>query len=368
MTPQEKLNKIQEQNKARAKRYYEAHKAEVAERRKTQREECKEAMAMMKQEEKKEEKQPAPQLAMIKQRKDNFLKNDVLKEIGELNWGKTDVNNVKQLIDILDIEDFYKSLKAYKRVYYKIETATLKHDSSKLYGVNSKKSMYQTILKLNDKLEMKLPKNAVQFYKDKHEEMKLDSSELTKQKVEEEKVEDFKSYLDKVKEHFGEVSKEYIIASLYHLSGFRDNLQLVLIEKETKETKKKTDVNYLVIPVDGKSNLHIILNRYKTDKLYETDDIVVPKKLSKLIRRYCIDNKIGYDEYLFGDKSLVKFIKKFNKELGYDITINKLRQMRVSSKLTDATTSKEKVKLAKEMKHKPMTSEKYKRKVKVVVI
>ena len=45
------------------------------------------------------------------------------------------------------------------------------------------------------------------------------------------------------------------------------------------------------------------------------------------------------------------------------VTINKLRQMRVSKKLQNNPSAEERVKLSKEMKHSTGTSEKYKRKI-----
>ena len=45
------------------------------------------------------------------------------------------------------------------------------------------------------------------------------------------------------------------------------------------------------------------------------------------------------------------------------VSINKLRQMRVSKKLENNPSVEERVKLAREMKHSTTTSEKYKRSI-----
>ena len=45
------------------------------------------------------------------------------------------------------------------------------------------------------------------------------------------------------------------------------------------------------------------------------------------------------------------------------VTINKLRQMRVSKKLQNNPSVEERVKLSKEMKHSTGTSERYKRSI-----
>ena len=48
------------------------------------------------------------------------------------------------------------------------------------------------------------------------------------------------------------------------------------------------------------------------------------------------------------------------------ITINKLRQMKVSKVLNNNPSIEERVKLGREMKHSTTTSEKYKRKIKEI--
>jgi len=79
-----------------------------------------------------------------------------------------------------------------------------------------------------------------------------------------------------------------------------------------------------------------------------------------------MDNKgLEYGDYLLGKSKLSGFIKKFNDkmDLPVKVTINKLRQMRVSKKLQNNPTAEDRVKLGREMKHSVTTSEKYKRKI-----
>ena len=351
-TPEQILTKIRDQSKARSQRYYEANKEKIAARRKAARQECKDCLEANNQVvvPTKKEKVQAETLKDVV----DYLKSENIQSIY--------INNTKQLADILDITNFQTAFKPFRNVIYKIETATLKNDSSKLYSINSKKSLYQTILKLKDLLDIPMSKPSFEAYKDKFEEYKIESSEQSKQKAETEEVADFNQYLDDVKTEYGEISRPYIIASLYKLSGFRDDLQLKIIEKETKQTEKENTINYIIIPLSNKVNCTIILNKYKTSKKYERDDIIIPQPLSKLIRKYMKNEDLDYNEYLFGNRSLVKDIKNFNKNIGYDITINTLRKMKVSG--SDVKTSKEKVQLAKDMHHAAKTTGIYKRNVK----
>jgi hypothetical protein len=73
-------------------------------------------------------------------------------------------NNIKTLAYILDCDDFNKCLKNAKMVIYKIESAKQKKDPSKVYSINSKKAIYQSILKMVDGLGIPLSKNARELY------------------------------------------------------------------------------------------------------------------------------------------------------------------------------------------------------------
>jgi len=246
-------------------------------------------------------------------------------------------------------------------VIYKIETAKMKKDPTKLYSLNSKKAIYQSLLKMVDELGIKLSKNAKDAYTHQFDILKTSSHDQTKERMATEQVMDYDVYEQKVKLFFGNASKESLIISLYKLSGFRDNLVMEVVDKIPKETDK----NYIVVPSTKTQNLKLILNAYKTDKKYNQDIIPVPKELSKEIRNYIDNHDIKYNDYLFGKSKLSGFIKKFNEkmDLPVKVTINKLRQMRVSKKLQDNPSVEERVKLAHEMKHSPTTSEKYKRKI-----
>jgi len=363
-TPEQQLEKIKEQNRIRAKRYYDNKKSIISERRKASRDECKTC---------KEEVKNRP---VVKPKKDNskaILTRDEsttqLKESITSDSSKRFYENtLKTLEDILDCTDFNKCLKNAKTVIYKIESAHQKKDPTKLYSINTKKGLYQAILKLVDTLGIKISKNARDAYVNKFELTAVTSHEQTKANIANIENIDFNEYIKKVKDKFGEISKEFLVVSLYELSGFRDNLQLLIIPKETEMSKKVTDVNYIVVPQTKTSNLKIILNSYKTSGKYGQDIITIPRDLSKLIRSYIDNNELSYSDYLFGKAKLSGFIKKFNDKMGLNISINKLRQMRVSNVLNNNPSDEQRLKLSKEMKHKPITSENYKRKTKNIIV
>lgn len=362
MTPEETLEKIRAQNRARAKRYYENNQAKIATKRKEARDECKECKEEAKKcedckPEEKPKKKDNSKTVLTQEESVSQLKDIIEKDSSKTTYE----NNVNALTRILNSSDFNKSLKNAKSVIYKIETAKQIKDPTKLYSINSKKGIYQAIVFMIDNLGIKISKNARDQYNTRFDVIKTTSYDQTKERVATEQVMDYDVYEQKVKVFFGEGSKESLIVSLYKLSGFRDDLILQIVDKIPKETDK----NFVVVPSSKTVNLKIILNDYKTDKKYQQDIIPVPKEMSKEIRKYINNHDLEYDDYLLGKSKLSGFIKKFNEKMNLPVkvTINKLRQMRVSKKLQNNPSAEDRVKLSKEMKHSTTTSEKYKRKI-----
>jgi len=363
MNPEQQLEKIREQNRIRSKRFYDNNQAKILKKRADDKLECTKAKAKC------NETKCECEVKSVKNNSKKILSHEEsvsqLKEsIDNENSKKFYDNNIKTLAYILDCDDFNKCLKASKQVIYKIESAYQKKDPTKLYSINSKKAIYQSILKMIDGLGIRISKNARDKYTNRFEIMNATSHEQTKHKMQTEQVMDFEQYLKLVKDKFGEVSKEYIIALLYNLSGFRDDLILKVVPRKPKEPNE----NYLIVSPNANHNLIIELNQYKTADKYGQDIIKIPRDLSKLLRLYMFNNTIVYGDYLFGKKSLSSFIKKFNEKLGLNISINKLRQMRVSNVLNNNPSIEDRVKLAKEMHHKTTTSDKYQRKTKNIIV
>ena len=356
-----RLQEIKDQNKARARKYYAVHKEAIAERRKAKRAAEKQnavvnelvapkapkAVAKAKAFKAVEEKEPV-------QNKD--VKN-VLIALKEMQVADADMNNTKQLIDILDITNFDTAFTKSTNVIKKIEEATLKHDTSRVYGINSKKGMYQTILKLITVLKLEIPQKDLVKYKTTFEEYKVASRMKAQKKATTEKVMDFDAYLELVETEYGVGSQEYLIASLYYLDGFRDDLQLKIIEDEDDGDSNK--INYVVVPRNKKSKCTIILNVYKTSAKYGEVFIPVPDRLSRLIRHYVNGNGLEYGQYIFGSKPLSKYISDFNRTMGLDVTINTLRQMLVSKAMQGGLDAAGRVLLAQKLHHSPVTSEDY---------
>lgn len=385
---------IKELNRIRAKRYYEANKAKVAERRKAQRAECRQALSKpapaeekapakeapappappaekkvypmpklrkrpAKEESKEEEKAPAPAPKLTyEQAVQVIATSDAIPSEASRTLYR---NHLKSVQAILECDDLKTCFMDAKKTVDMLNKAKQKRDPTKDYSTNSKKAYVQMILKLSDVLSIPLSKEAKQEYVDAFDVLKLDSKKQTESRIEEGKQEEvltFDKYLPKVAQKYGDDSKEYLVASLYSTNGFRDDLQLrvVRLPDATKD-------NQLILPLTRGGPYRIHMSKYKTGNKYGPKAILVSPHVSKLIQAYTVKHKIKPGQYLFGPDKLSGFISKFNKEMNLPITINTYREMNVAP-VIDGMDSKQRVELAKKMNHAPATSEKYRHKKK----
>jgi len=367
----EQLNKIKEQNTIRAKRHYDLNKQKIADRRKIARNKCKELLNALGIENTNE---PVSEMVMVEEIKDAIQEQIPLVPIKskkakkatiitlttltqeEKKINKFNNDQLKTLSVILNCSDWDKCFKISKNVIYKIESAFQIKRPTTLYSINSKKSFYQAILTTITNKKIKVSENALKEYNDKLIEYKLKSHLESEEKKKTKVNIDFNEYVKKVIDFYGKDSKQALIIALYELHVFRDDLVLQIIPKQIKDISK----NYLIVPEKKTNNLTLILNTYKTDKKYGQELIPIPRILSKDLRKYINTNDLKYNDYLFGKTKLTKYIRTFNEKLGLKISINNLRQMKASKVLNNNPTIEERLILAKEMKHMPITSEKYK--------
>ena len=420
MSAEDRIAHIKELNKARAKKYYEANKDKIAERRKAQRAQCREALGKAPRVVAKKAPEavaepvaepiaprirvkrpvsakkapepeplpveaPAPAPARLKVKRPMTAKRaEALKAQAKKSLtydqavaiiSTTDTiladgtretykGHLKAVQFILNCEDLYTCFMDAPRTIKLIDGAKTTRKPIRDYALNSKKAFVQMILRLSDVLSIPLTPETKQEYTDAFDGLKLDSKAQTEGRIEEGKKEEvmtFEKYLPTVAETFGKGSTEYLIASLYSVHGFRDNLQLRIV----KVPDSKGD-NQLIVPAKQGEPYKILLTKYKTGNKYGPKTITLPDDISKLVKAYTTKNKKQLGGNLFGTEKLSRFISKFNKEMGLPITINKYREMLVAP-VIDGMSSTERVQLAKKMGHAPATSAQYKQKKKILV-
>lgn len=405
MEGQDRLEVIKAQNRIRAQRYYQANKEKIAEKRKAVRQALKQVVNTVPVEVKPVKQpvqnndiskytilsmggskvkpvqnndiskytiQPMGKVQPVKQEEKKTVPTSTLKTINNVvnyikseNLGDSYINQFKQLADILDIVSIKTAFKNSKSVINKIESATLKNDSSKVYSVNSKKLLYQTILKLNNEMDLNLPQKDLNAYKHQFE-LNKETSRLNTSDNKNKEVMDFDDYLKIVSDNFETDSKENIIALLYKTFGLRDDLKNLHIISNAEGMEDMPDMNHILISKNNKSG-KLIFNNYKTKDKYGQVKLNIPSNILSLIVSYMKNNHLTYGDFLFGKSSLSGFISNFNrKKLKLDITIDTYRHMRVAYELAKGRTAEDRLRIAKEMKHSTATSDTYDRVVKKI--
>lgn len=248
--------------------------------------------------------------------------------------------NARQISKLIQCEDFNTCFKKTKEVIDKIDNST--------YSINQIKSLYQFIVFIMDKLQLKYTPKVFTIYKDKFDAYKLKSKKYTEEKTTDEII-SFSEYLKKIESHFGKDSKMYNLISLYGIDNtFRDNFQLEIVSF-VKDTKDKTK-NYFVKNIKG--HCFLIINNYKT-ATYGEQKIKLNKNLSNQIETYIEKEGLKVGDYLFGNKKLGTYISKNNLEIGIKGGIDLLRKMKYSEANINGLTEEQQVELAKKFQHTP---------------
>ncbi len=210
------------------------------------------------------------------------------------------------------------------------------------------------ILYLIDKLQLPISIKIKQQYIQQFDIYKISSNDYSTEKQETAPIYTFKEYLEKVKDEYGVDSKIYVLSKLYSEITLRDDFILKIVPsiQETDENE-----NYIIVPI--KDKLTIIINNYKTSNKYGEIKVKLSTSLSNLIRDYMSKEKLGNNDYLFGNKNLSNFVSNINKKIGIKGGINEYRKMSVTDLINSKPTAQQRQKLAEIMKHAPLTQLKY---------
>jgi len=274
---------------------------------------------------------------------DQLKANGVIKTDGTLNKYKGDVKRLVQLTECENINDCLKN-----------PTEIISTIDASPFSINTKKSLFQTIVFLVDNLKLNYSKTIFDAYKkvfDVYKVKSIDDSKEKKKIV----ITTFPEYLEQAKTYFGENSKMYLIAQLYNEICMRDDFQLQIVSKIKEASNDNT--NYIV---RSKSNYVLVMNKYKTSNKYGRLQIPLSKPLTALIKQYIVNHSLNYGDYLFGNTKLSNYISTNNKLLVVKDGINYFRHAKITEELDGKDLSAEKrVELASRMNHSFAVQERY---------
>ena len=338
----ERLNNIRNLAKLRQRKFYEKNSAILLEKRKKQRI---------------TKKQVVIPVAAVIQHDLEYLNNkiDILceNEITQL----THKQRMKIFFQLTEIDNMEEDLVDYEKITNCIENGTYGKKIKKLYKVNSKKNLMESLLFSLDKCDIILDIEIRTKYQDYYEKLKIISSdELQIQKTSKmNSVMHFDEYRNKILEKYGENSKEFLIVKLYENCCCRDDYGKMKIVDTMEKTTLNKSQNYLVL---NSTECNICIQNYKTSKNKEPIYVSLLNDTRILLENYIKNNNIK--DVLFSSKRLSPFVTKMNKTININGGINYIRHSVVSSTLnTIDITPNERLQLSKKLLHSPITSLNY---------
>ena len=374
----EKAEKKRAQERARSKKYYHSNPRRVLDRQKTARDKKKNEMDQIRTQLRNcaiTEPEPEPtdytqmENVVLPNNKSNYTQEDIINllkndtNIKSDNTRRTYIVDIKRLFKMTGCADMKKCLNSYKKMLGSIEKSQ--------YSINSIKQTIQSLLFVSDKYNIlhnlfskNKADNLKKFFKSAFEKYKDKSITELEQKQSTIAYPTFNEYLNKVKNKYGETSKQYLISYAYSQFSVRDDFKnMKIIQRLTDDNKED---NFLLI---NGNKMMFIINNFKTSKKYQRLEFTVLGKLKKLLLEWTKNKKIGNGDFLFGKSPLSQFVSELNKSLGYDKQfggINIYRHMRVSDLYKNKDlTFQEREKLSNEMGHSLIVQKQYKRYLKV---
>ena len=348
-----KVEKQKLANRANVARHYEAHKDAVKAKQLLYKSANREKINAKRRETAQAKKDALPPPPPAPKKRKLIIKGFSFSKLDDLIGDKIPNAETKSI--------HLQAIKSVLRIMHDVELGHMFRDADKLItGINTGKTVegedyslatkvrqFQAVLKLSDILTIPLDTtkimDAYQIIK-----MKLDDEIETKPQTE---YPTFTTYLEQCKAMFGEDSREYLIAFMYSEFTVRDDLGLVLSDKNLKK------VNYLFIQ---KTKITIVLNEYKQYSQYGQIRHTCSSELRKLLIAYIAKKKLTIGDLLFGVKQLTDIVSLMNKRLGYTTGVNLFRHMKVNDVLNSCNcTYEQRLELSKQMGHSPAMQKKY---------
>ena len=277
------------------------------------------------------------------------------------------VRDIKAVFRITDCGDLGGCLRTFTKIRKAMDGAKQPQYPDRSYAVNTKKGYVQSILFVIDKLNIPMKTETKKLYNNWFDELKVaSSSETTERKSNPDNaVLSYPDYLKKIKDKFGEDSKEFLIASIYQSVPARDNFGSLEILPSMRKNDNSTD-NLLIVPRSKNAPLKIVIQQFKTIGKYGVMTFVLPDDLSTLIRKYIIKNSLTTRLFPDNNSGLSGFISKMHKKIDVVGSVNTLRKMSVSTYMRDTNlTAKERVEQANRHAHSAVTAMSYERMIRL---
>lgn len=348
----DKYTLVQEQNRIRAKRFYDANKIKINAQKLIQRNANKVNIPTK-----------VPILDVFVESV-IYDENAIINRIESLpmnpNTKRKKISSIKVIFNSYPNNNLMEALNNFEIMKTRLENAYQIKNPELKYSPETIKVIAQSILWVVKNIPIPMNPEVFTKYENLVNVLKCKAMEYkdSHKNDTENAVLPYAIYLDKIKCKFGINSVQYLIARIYNEITCRDDIaSVIIISKKTDAIDKNT--NYLVMPLRGVG--YIILQHYKTAVLYKKNTFPLSEDLTDLLRKYILKHKLT--DKLFPSKfanGLTKTISQMNKKIDIAGGINIIRRMKITDFLqTTNLTIEDKVMFAKSCLHSPSSQNYY---------
>lgn len=262
------------------------------------------------------------------------------------------ISNIRIIFNVYPNSNLVYALNNFDKMKERLDDARQINNPDIKYSPETLKVVGQTILWLIMNLPLPVKVENYRRYESWVSLLKFRSVEYKtiQQNDTQNSVLPYDVYLEKILNHFGNQSPEFLIASLYNDINARDDFGSLEIVSSIPKAIDNA-VNYLVLPKSG--NGTIILNEYKTKNAYGKKVFPLSITLTDLIRNFIQKNKITTHLFPRNTKNgLTKRVSVMNDAIGLDGSINILRRMRITDFLNrENNTIEDRIQFANDSMH-----------------
>ena len=345
MNNEEKLEQIQAKNRARQTRYYNAHKDKILQKKQADRAAVKVLNT------------PVPEVIIPTEYTLDMIQ-EILNKIENENTKRKYTNDIKRLFTLSGIQKFTGTMVEFNLIKNSVENSN--------YSLSTRKGTIQSILVFLEKSGMLIDNKVKARYALLYDVLVVKTTDEHAEKVKDTNndVMLYSDYIQLVLNKFGDDSKEYLVGMMYNEVTVRDNFGgLKIIDSFDCDDGKG---NFLL----KNGDFTIILNDYKTSKIYEKQIFTLSVELADLLTNYIDKHELA--DFLFPThvkKGLSQTVISMNKKIGVVGGINTIRKMKISTFLQqDNLTAEDRLKQSRSMCHSIGVQQKYRRGIKKGVI
>jgi hypothetical protein len=343
-TDTEKLEMIRKQGLARQTRYYQAHKAEILAKKQKEREQLKEL-----------NKQNEPIILPLEYTLD-MIQTVFTEHITNINTLKKYNGDMQRVFTVSNLEYWNGTIDTYNGIKESLDNCK--------YSLQTRRGAVQSVLVFIDKSGILIDPKITARYNVLYEVygIKCSDANNAKKTSADNEVMDYNDYMKLIDTKYKTDSKQYLIASLYRECTMRDDYGNIRIITDLADDD---DLNNFIFRNDEKCT--IIMNSYKTSKIYGKQLYELTDGLNDTINNYIVNNNIT--DFLFPQqKKLSVYVTNMNKKVGVIGGINFIRHSLVSLFINrDDLTPEQRHNFAVRMGHNEGTQQYYRRGIKGVL-